>query len=133
MRQKNFWLVDHIHKILIWQLMFMTVLMQPNLIITYLILVDEKNQQLEKTFYNSTIISTDKKAYIQINIKCPRQNYCKINVVTDTGVQSCLWDLDNYIKYCFKKSKFLPVKRKIVAANREQIEITGAIFMELMA
>ena len=68
-----------------------------------------------------------------MNIKCPRQSYCKINVVTDTGAQSCLWDLSSYLKHGFKKSNLIPVKRKMVVANREQIKITGAIFMELMA
>ena len=68
-----------------------------------------------------------------MSIKCPRQNYCKINVVTDTGAQSCLWDLSSYLKHGFKKSNLIPNKRKMVAANREQIKITAAIFMELMA
>ena len=77
--------------------------------------------------------SIDEQAYTQMNIKCPRQNYCKINVVTDTGAQSCLWDLNSYLKHGFKKSSLIPVKRKMLAANREQIKITGAIFMELMA
>ena len=45
--------------------------------------------------------SVDKQAYSQINIGCPKQNYCKINIVTDTCAQSCLWDLDSYMKYAF--------------------------------
>ena len=70
--------------------------------------------------------SIDKQAYTQMNIKCPTLDYCKINVVTDTGAQSCLWDLSSYLKHGFKKSNFIPVKRKMVVANREQIKITGA-------
>ena len=77
--------------------------------------------------------SIDKQAYTQMKIKCPKQNYCTVNVVTDTGAQSCLWDLSSYLKHGFKKSNLIPVKRKMVAANREQIKITGAIFMELRA
>ena len=67
-----------------------------------------------------------------MNIKCPRQNYCKTNIFTDMGAQSCLWDLSSYLKHGFKKSNLIPVKRKMVAANRDQIKITGAIFLELM-
>ena len=45
MRQMSFWLVDHIHKILIRQLMFMRVSMSSNLILTSLIIwVGEMNQ-----------------------------------------------------------------------------------------
>ena len=67
-----------------------------------------------------------------MNIKCPGQNYCEINVVTDMVAQSCLWDLDSYLKHGFKKSNLIPVK-KMVMTKRQQNKITGAIFMELMA
>ena len=40
--------------------------------------------------------SIDKQAYTQMKIKCPRQNYCKINVVTDMGAQQT----------CYKTLKF---------------------------
>ena len=45
--------------------------------------------------------SIDKQAYTQMNKKGPKQNYCKNNVVTDTGAQSCLWDLSSYLKHGF--------------------------------
>ena len=68
-----------------------------------------------------------------MNIRCLKQNFFKINIVKDISVQSCLWDLDSYLKHSFKKSDLLPVKKTIVVANREHIQITGGIFMELMA
>ena len=34
--------------------------------------------------------SDDKQAFSQMNIRCPKQYCCKINVVRDTGGQSCL-------------------------------------------
>ena len=36
------------------------------------------------------------------------------------------------MKHGFKTSYLLPVKRNMVAANREQVKIAGGIFMELM-
>ena len=42
-----------------------------------------------------------------MNIKFPRQNYCKINIIVDTSAQSCLWDLDNYLNMVLKKSQIL--------------------------
>ena len=56
--------------------------------------------------------SVDKQAYIQMNVKFPRQNYCKINVDTDTGVQTCLPDLDSYLNHGFKKSSLQTSQKK---------------------
>ena len=66
-----------------------------------------------------------------MNIKCPKQNSCKINVVTDMGAQLCLWDLDSYLKHGFKKILSLTSQNK--DGSSQQTKITGGIFMELMA
>ena len=68
--------------------------------------------------------SVDKQAYTQMNIICHRQNYCKINVVTDTSAQSCLWDLNSYLKHDFKKSNLLPIKLGIISRDFPRIGST---------
>ena len=54
-----------------------------------------------------------------------------LNITTDTGAQSCLCSLKDFLRCGFKHSDLLPVKRTILAANREQIDITGALFLKL--
>ena len=54
-----------------------------------------------------------------------------VSVVTDTGAQSCLWSLADFYRCGFKDSDLIPVKRTMVAANQEEIEIAGAIFVRL--
>lgn len=76
-------------------------------------------------------VSTDDEAYSKLNIKCPQPNSRRVKVVTDTGAQSCLWGLSSFLQCGFNQSDLLPVKRSMVAANREKIDIVGAMFVEL--
>ena len=90
-----------------------------------------KSAELLKHFIIQLLASVDKQIYSQMNIRCRKQNSCKINVVKDTGVQSCLWDFNSYLKYRFKTSDLLPFK--INAVNKEHIQITDGIFIEFMS
>ena len=50
--------------------------------------------KISESLKHSTIqlqASVDIQAYLQMNIKCPKQNSSNINVVTDSGAQSCSW------------------------------------------
>ena len=54
-----------------------------------------------------------------------------VNTVTDTGAQSCLWGVEDFYRCGFKDCDLIPVKRTIVAANRDEITILGAILLRL--
>ena len=75
-------------------------------------------------------LSTEKSDYDHVGASYPRVAPSYITVVTYTGAQ-CLWGLQDYYRFRFKKSDLLPVKRGMVAANREEIKIEGAIFIRL--
>ena len=76
-------------------------------------------------------ITVQKEDYDQIQRVCPNVKPSCVTVVTDTGAQSCLWSLSEFYKCGFKKSDLIPVKRVILAANREEIKIKGAILVRL--
>ena len=52
-----------------------------------------------------------------------------VSTVTDTGAQSCLWGLLEFYRCGFQDSDLRPVRRTILAANREEIDIVGAILL----
>ena len=54
-----------------------------------------------------------------------------ITVVTDTGAQSCLWSRRDFYRCGFQLSDLIPIKHTMFAANREKIDIDGAIFIRL--
>ena len=89
----------------------------------------EKSESLQHPTV-SLNITTDEEAYSQINAKCPEYRSDVVVAVTDTGAQSCLWSLKDFLRCGFKHSDLLPVKRTMLAANREQIDITGALFLK---
>ena len=76
-------------------------------------------------------INVDTTDYEHVGVKCPNVKPSHINAVTDTGAQSCLWGLQDFYNHGFKKSDLLPMRRTLIAANREEIEISGAVFIRL--
>ena len=76
-------------------------------------------------------VSTDASDYDHINATCPTITPSYVNVVTDTGAQSALMSLRDFHRVGFKDSDLLPVKRTMRAANMEEIEILGAVFIRL--
>lgn len=54
-----------------------------------------------------------------------------IDGIADTGAQVCLWSLSDFYKAGYKKKELIKVKQKIAAANREPIEIVGAVFLSV--
>ena len=77
------------------------------------------------------VLTADESSYNQIGVSCPEVPPTLVNVVTDTGAQSALWSLQSFYKCGFKDADLLPVKRTMRAANMEEIEIAGAIFVRL--
>ena len=51
-----------------------------------------------------------------------------ITAVADSGAQSDLWSLDEYLAHGFSRSDLAPVKMTFTAANRSPIPIEGAFF-----
>ena len=76
-------------------------------------------------------LCVEKSDYDHVNALTPKISPCHITAITDTGAQSCLWGLRDFHRCGFKKSDLLPVKRVLLAANKEKIKIEGAIFVRL--
>ena len=76
-------------------------------------------------------MEVDKADYEALDLPCPKILSGSASGVTDTGVQSCLWSLTDFYRCGFKKSDLLPVKQRLWVANRQPIDIAGAIFLRL--
>ena len=76
-------------------------------------------------------ISTDSEDYDRMGIITPDITPSYETAVTDTGAMSCLWGLLNFYRAGFKDSDLIPVKRTMVAANKERINISGAILLRV--
>ena len=76
-------------------------------------------------------ISTNGEDYRKFGIKEPRikQNY--IDVIVDSGAQSCLWSRQDFLQCGFSMKDLIPVQHEMKAANTESIAIDGAILLRL--
>ena len=54
-----------------------------------------------------------------------------VDVVADSGAQSCLWSRKQFLDSGFSMQDLLPVRHTMRAANRAAIEIDGAILLRL--
>ena len=77
------------------------------------------------------VLTTDPNDYAHTGVECPKITPSNVSVVTDTGAQSVLWGLKGFYKCGFKDTDLIPVKRTMRAANMEEIEISGAVFIRL--
>lgn len=57
-----------------------------------------------------------------------RRSSVEINAVTDSGAQSDVWSLDQFLAQGFQKSDLQPSSLELEAANRTQIRISGVFF-----
>ena len=76
-------------------------------------------------------VTTDASGYEQLGAPHPDIMPSHETAVTDTGAMSCLWGVSNFYRCGFKDSDLIPVERTIVAANKEKINILGAILLRL--
>ena len=76
-------------------------------------------------------ITTDAADYEYFGASRPQVKPSFATAVTDTGAQSCLRSLHDFYRCGFHDSDLLPVTRTMLAANREEIEIRGAILVRL--
>ena len=56
----------------------------------------------------ATTVESD---YNHLGIKCPKIQSFHVTTVSDTGAQSCLWGLKEFLRSGFKKSDLIPVKQ----------------------
>ena len=75
-------------------------------------------------------LTTDAHDYEHLGKEHHRVMPSFVTVATDTGAQSCLGSLQDFYRCGFKDSD-LSFKRTMLAANREEINIAGAIFVRL--
>ena len=54
-----------------------------------------------------------------------------IDVVTDSGAQSCLWSRKEFLASGFSMKDLIPVRHAMRAANRAPITIDGAVLLRL--
>ena len=72
-------------------------------------------------------VAVDPADYHKINHPAPRVQPSKVTVVTDTGAESCLWGLSDFLRCGFSTYDLTPVKHTLYAANKEDIKVSGAI------
>ena len=76
-------------------------------------------------------ISTNRDDYRSFNVRFPKIQPKYINVVVDSGAQSCLWSRKDFLKNGFSTRDLIQVKHSMKAANTAPITIDGAIFLRL--
>ena len=76
-------------------------------------------------------ITTQKSDYDRMNARHPTIAPKFIDVVVDSGAQSCLWSWKEFIANGFSMKDLIPVRHTMRAANRASINIDGAILLRL--
>ena len=76
-------------------------------------------------------LSVDAVDYTRFGYACPTIPLTEITVVADSGAQSCLWSRRDFLASGFRTTDLIPVKHKMKAANRNRIQIDGAILIRL--
>ena len=78
-------------------------------------------------------LSPCEEMYSKLDIGTPSVADAQVEGLADTGAQSCLWGMKEFYKCGFKRGDLVPVKHSMVVANREQLDIKGALFLEVRA
>ena len=76
-------------------------------------------------------ISTCKEDYLDFGIMHPKIAAKHIDVVADSGAQSCLWSRKEFLKSGFSMKDLIHVHHTMKAANTAPISIDGAIIIRL--
>ena len=77
-------------------------------------------------------ITTKEEDYHALGIRnFPKIAPSHINVVTDSGAQSCLWGLRPFLNCGFKVTDLVKVDHRMCAANKMPIKISGAIVLRM--
>ena len=54
--------------------------------------------------------------------------YAEVSAIADTGAQSNLWSLEEFLGHGFYRENLRPVRLNLTAANHSPIKIEGAFF-----
>ena len=76
-------------------------------------------------------VSTLKKDYSEFSVPFPKIAPKHVDVVVDSGAQSCLWSRREFIRSGFNPKDLIPVRHIMKAANAAPIKIDGAILLRL--
>ena len=76
-------------------------------------------------------ITTDKDDYAKMGFRQPIISPKYLDVVTDSGAQSCLWSRKEFLSSGFSVKDLIPVRHTMRAANCVSIAIDGAVLLRL--
>ena len=76
-------------------------------------------------------VAVDGEAYIKLDTPAPPSRSASITTIADSGAQTCLMGLSVLRRLGLNKVHLLPVRKRILAANDEEIHVLGAIFLRL--
>ena len=76
-------------------------------------------------------VTTEKTDYCSLGLNHVSITPFHIDVVTDSGAQSCVWSLKGFILSGFKMTDLIPIEHSMAAANKSPIKVEGAIVLRL--
>ena len=76
-------------------------------------------------------ITTNKDDYDRMGFSYPTIAPKYIDVIADSGAQSCLWSRKEFLASGFSRKDLIPVRHTMKAANRAPITIDGAILLRI--
>ena len=76
-------------------------------------------------------ITTNRDDYDHMGLGYPSIAAKHIDVVTDSGAQSCLWSRREFLNSGFSMRDLIPVRHAMRAANRAPIKIDGAVLIRI--
>ena len=76
-------------------------------------------------------VAVDSEAYAEIGVPAPPPRSAHLTTVADSGAQACLMGLSVLRSLGMGKGHLHPVSKRILAANDEEINVLGAIFLRL--
>jgi len=76
-------------------------------------------------------MTTHSEDYVKFDMPHPKISPKHIDVVVDSGAQSCLWSRRDFLRHGFSSSDLIPVDHMMKAANAVPITIDGAALIRL--
>jgi hypothetical protein len=76
-------------------------------------------------------LTTNKDDYQAFDVSFPQISPMHLAVITDTGAQSCLWSRNSFDNSGLRSSDLIPVNYGMMAANKSNIRIDGAVILRL--
>ncbi|KAK3875650.1 hypothetical protein Pcinc_019504 [Petrolisthes cinctipes] len=77
------------------------------------------------------LVAVDVEAYTKMKTPCPPRRSATITAIADSGAQTCLMGLQIMKKLGLRQQQLTQVTKRILAANNEEINVLGAVFLKL--